>query len=36
MAAVIRVITFQLPNPSDLGIPDSIIELGNTNKALYL
>ncbi len=36
MAAVIRVITFQLPNPSDLGIPDSIIELGNTNKGLVL
>ena len=36
MAAVIRVITFQLPNPSDLGIPDSIIELGNMNKGLVL
>mgnify|MGYP003216734834 CR=1 FL=1 len=28
MAAVIRVITFHLPNPSDLGIPPEIIDLG--------
>ena len=36
MAAVIRVITFQLPNPADLGISDSIIDLGNFNKGLVL
>lgn len=36
MAAVIRVITFELPKASDLGIPDRIIELGNLNKGLVL
>lgn len=36
MAAVIRVITFQLPNPADLGIPDSIIDMGNYTKGLVL
>lgn len=36
MAAVIRVITFELPKASDLGIPDCIIELGNLNKGLVL
>ena len=27
LAAVIRVITFDLPNPSELGIPDAVMEL---------
>lgn len=36
MAAVIRVITFHLPNPSDLGIPPEIIDLGTHNKGLVL
>lgn len=35
-SAVIRVITFSLPNPSDLGIPDPIIQLGNLNKGLVI
>ncbi|MGN0399781.1 MAG: type IV pilus twitching motility protein PilT [Blautia sp.] len=36
LAAVIRVITFQLPSPSQLGIPDEIIQLGNCSKGLVL
>ena len=36
IAAVIRVITFTLPHPQDLGIPDAIIQLGNLNKGLVL
>lgn len=36
IAAVIRVITFTLPHPQDLGIPDSIIRFGNLNKGLVL
>lgn len=36
LAAVIRVITFTLPEPHELGIPDSIIQLGNLNKGLVL
>ena len=36
IAAVIRVITFTLPHPQDLGIPDSIIQFGNLNKGLVL
>lgn len=36
MAAVIRVITFELPRASALGIPDCIIELGSLNKGLVL
>lgn len=36
LAAVIRIITFQLPDPQDLGIPDSIIQLGNCSKGLVL
>lgn len=36
LAAVIRIITFELPNPSALGIPSSIIELGNLKKGLVL
>jgi twitching motility protein PilT len=36
MSAVIRIITFQLPKPEDLGIPQNIIELGNFTKGLVL
>lgn len=35
-AAVIRIITFNLPDPSSLGIPQQIIDLGNLNKGLVL
>ena len=35
-SAVIRVIPFNLPKPEDLSIPDSIMELANTNKGLVL
>lgn len=36
LAAVIRIITFELPDPNELGIPSSIIELGNLKKGLVL
>lgn len=36
MAAVIRVITFDLPKASELGIPEQIIDLGKLNKGLVL
>lgn len=36
MAAVIRIITFSLPEPEALGIPRNIIEFGNYNKGLVL
>lgn len=36
LAAVIRIITFHLPNPADLGIPDSVIKLSDCNKGLVL
>jgi twitching motility protein PilT len=36
MAAVIRMISFQLPNPVDLGIPDWIIKLAQVKKGLVL
>lgn len=36
MAAVIRIITFDLPDPSALGIPPQIIGLGNLKKGLVL
>lgn len=35
-AAVIRVISFDLPNPPDIGIPDEIIKLADINKGLIL
>ena len=35
-SAVIRVITFELPNPDDLGIPKEIIELGERKKGMVL
>lgn len=36
LSAVIRVITFSLPSPEELGIPSSIIETGNLGKGLVL
>ena len=36
LAAVIRVIAFQLPDPTELGIPDSIIRLADFNNGLVL
>jgi len=36
MAAVVRVITFQLPDYKELKIPDSVIELSDANKGLVL
>lgn len=36
IAAVIRVITFTLPQPQELGIPDAVIRFGNLNKGLVL
>lgn len=35
-SAVIRIITFDLPNPADFGIPEQIIELGNRKKGVVL
>lgn len=36
LAAVIRIITFQLPNPADLRIPDTVLSLAQRNKGLVL
>lgn len=36
MAAVLRVVKFELPDFNALGIPDTIIELGNIKKGLVL
>ena len=36
MAAVIRIIAFELPDPEALGIPADILELGNFNRGLVL
>lgn len=36
LSAVIRVITFELPKPSDIGIPDRIIKFGQFSKGLVL
>lgn len=36
LSAVIRVITFELPNPDALGIPESIIRLSDMKKGLAL
>lgn len=36
LAAVIRVITFELPDPTDLGIPESVINLSDLKKGLVL
>ena len=35
-SAVIRVIVFELPQPSELNIPDSVMELANTNNGMVL
>ena len=36
LSAVIRVITFELPSPDELGIPNSIIKTGELGKGLVL
>ena len=36
MAAVIRIITFRLPEPSELGIPEQIIRLAENRKGMIL
>lgn len=36
LAAVIRIITFTLPSPKEMGIPDNIIQLSALNKGLVL
>lgn len=36
LSAVIRVITYTLPNPKELGIPDNIIQLGDNNSGIVL
>ena len=36
LAAVIRIISFTLPAPDDLGIPSGIVQLGDLNKGLVL
>lgn len=36
LSAVIRVITYAVPNPSDIGIPHNIIELVNRQKGMVL
>ncbi|MCJ7836825.1 PilT/PilU family type 4a pilus ATPase [Cuneatibacter sp. NSJ-177] len=36
LAAVIRVITFHLPKPEDLAIPDAVIRLGAITRGLVL
>ena len=35
-SAVIRIITFSLPNPADLNIPEQIIKLGECKKGMIL
>lgn len=36
LAAVIRVIAFNLPNPDDLGIPDDVMKMSECTKGLVL
>ena len=36
LSAVVRVITFDLPSPDELGIPSKIIEYGQLSKGLVL
>lgn len=36
LAAVIRIIAFELPDPQALGIPAGILEMGNLNRGLVL
>lgn len=35
-SAVIRIISFALPNPKDLGIPDIVMQLSDVNRGLVL
>ena len=36
LSAVVRIITFSLPKPSDLGIPDNIIDLDHFSNGMVL
>lgn len=36
LSAVVRVITFDLPRPADIGIPQQIIEFGQLSRGLVL
>ena len=36
LAAVIRIIRFELPNPEEVGIPAVVMDLANKNKGLVL
>ncbi len=36
LSAVIRIISFQMPDPEKLGIPQSIIRFGNQSKGMVL
>ena len=36
LAAVVRVIAFSLPDPSELGIPEIVLSLGNKPKGMVL
>lgn len=36
LAAVIRVISFELPEPKDINIPETVIDLGKLTKGLVL
>lgn len=36
LAAVIRIVLFSLPNPEELSIPPSVLNLSNCNKGLVL
>ncbi len=36
LSAVIRIITFRLPDPKELGIPEQIIRLGNMENGMAL
>jgi twitching motility protein PilT len=36
LSLVVRTITFSLPSPSELGIPDTIIKFGNFTKGMVL
>ena len=36
LSAVIRVITFELPDPKDIGIPQSVMEFAGLSKGLVL
>ena len=36
LSAVMRIISFELPNPEELGIPRGIVELGNYSNGMIL